>query len=50
MENIFKALKEKNLVYDENHCLIDYNFGGTMAQETFRNHMKNAAAVSKHAW
>ena len=50
MEHLLKALKEKNLVDDENHCLLDYIFEGTMAQEIFRNQVKNAAALSKHAW
>ena len=49
MEYLLKALKERNLVDNENHRLLDYNFGGTMAQEIFRNQVKNAAAVSKHA-
>ena len=49
MEHLLKALKEKYLVDDENHYLLDYNFGGTMAQEIFRNQLKNAAAVSRHA-
>ena len=37
MEHLLKTLKEKQLVSDENHHLLDHNFGGTMAQEIFRN-------------
>ena len=49
MEHLLKALKEKELVNDENHHLLDHNFGGTMAQEIFRNQAKNTATTSKHA-
>ena len=49
MEHLLKALKEKELVNDENHCLLDHNFGGTMAQEIFKNQVKNTATTSKHA-
>ena len=36
MEHLLKALKEKNLVDDENHCVLDYNFGDTMAQRNIQ--------------
>ena len=49
MEHLLKTLKEKQLVSDENHRLLDHNFGGTMAQEIFRNQVKNTAATSKNA-
>ena len=49
MEHLLKALKEKELVNDENHRLLDHNFGGTMAQEIFKNQAKNTATTSKHA-
>ena len=49
MEHLLKALKEKELVNDENHHLLDHNFGGTMAQEIFKNQAKNTATTSKHA-
>ena len=49
MEHLLKALKEKEIVNDENHCLLDHNFGGTMAQEIFKNQVKNTATTSKHA-
>ena len=48
MEHLLKALKEKELVNDENHRLLDHNFGGTMAQEIFKNQAKNTA-TSKRA-
>ena len=49
MEHLLKAPKEKELVNDENHCLLDHNFGGTMAQEVFKNQAKNTATTLKHA-
>ena len=49
MEHLLKALKEKELVNDENHRLLDHNFGGTMAQEIFKNQAKNTATTSNHA-
>ena len=49
MEHLLKTLKEKQLVSDENHRLLNHNFGGTMAQEIFRNQVKNTAAISKNA-
>ena len=49
MKHLLKALKEKELVNDENHRLLDHNFGGTMAQEIFKNQAKNTATTSKHA-
>ena len=48
MEHLLKALMEKELVNDENHHLLDHNFGGTMAQEIFKNQAKNTATTSKH--
>ena len=49
MEHLLKALKEKELVNDENHHLLDHNFGGNMAQEIFKNQAKTTATTLKHA-
>ena len=35
MRILNRNYNEKNLVDNENHCLLDYKFGGTMAQEIF---------------
>ena len=43
MENLLNTLKDRKLLQDEDHQLLDFNFGGSMAKVIFSNQIKNAA-------
>ena len=49
IEQLFTSLKEKNLILEEQHSLLQHNFGG-IAENLFQNQLKNVKSTTPHRY
>ena len=49
IEQLFESLKEKNLILEEQHSLLEHNFG-SIAENLFQNQLKNVKCTTQHGY